>query len=53
MAKRLLLIRHAKSDWGNPSTKDFDRPLNKRGAANAPEMAQRMVKQNIYPENSE
>lgn len=50
MAKRLLLIRHAKSDWGNASIRDFDRPLNKRGHANAPEMAQRMVKQHIYPD---
>lgn len=50
MAKRLLLIRHAKSDWGNPSIRDFDRPLNKRGNAAAPEMAQRMSNQNIYPD---
>lgn len=50
MAKRLLLIRHAKSDWGNPSIRDFDRPLNKRGNVSAPEMAQRMVNQNIYPD---
>ena len=50
MAKRLLLIRHAKSDWENPATKDFDRPLNKRGNANAPEMVKRMVDQNIYPD---
>ncbi|RYG03354.1 MAG: histidine phosphatase family protein [Chitinophagaceae bacterium] len=50
MAKRILLIRHAKSDWGNPSIRDFDRPLNKRGHAAAPEMARRMVRQNIYPE---
>ena len=50
MSKRLILIRHAKSDWGNPSTKDFDRPLNKRGNLNAPEMAQRMVTQNIFPD---
>jgi phosphohistidine phosphatase len=50
MAKRLILIRHAKSDWGNPSVRDFDRPLNKRGSINAPEMAQRMVSQNIYPD---
>jgi phosphohistidine phosphatase len=50
MAKRLLLIRHAKSDWGNPSLRDFDRPLNNRGNSNAPEMAQRIVKQNIYPD---
>lgn len=50
MAKRLILIRHAKSDWGNPSVSDFDRPLNKRGNANAPEMAKRMVSQKIYPD---
>lgn len=50
MAKRLILIRHAKSDWGNANVSDFDRPLNKRGNANAPEMAQRMVSQNIYPD---
>ena len=50
MAKRLILIRHAKSDWGSPSVRDFDRPLNKRGNVNAPEMGKRMVSQNIYPE---
>ncbi|MGF1923157.1 MAG: SixA phosphatase family protein [Bacteroidia bacterium] len=50
MAKRLILIRHAKSDWGNPSIKDFDRPLNKRGHLNAPEMAQRLVSQQIIPD---
>ena len=50
MAKQLLLIRHAKSDWGTPSVRDFDRPLNKRGHAAAPEMAQRMVNQNIHPD---
>jgi phosphohistidine phosphatase len=50
MAKQLLLIRHAKSDWGNADLRDFDRPLNKRGKANAPEMAERLVKQKIVPE---
>ncbi|SFH25333.1 SixA phosphatase family protein [Pedobacter insulae] len=50
MAKRLLLIRHAKSDWADPALKDFDRPLNKRGNANAPEMAQRLVDCKIFPE---
>ena len=29
--KQLILIRHAKSDWGNPGLDDFDRPLNERG----------------------
>ncbi|WP_265530654.1 SixA phosphatase family protein [Sphingomicrobium marinum] len=34
----LLILRHAKSDWGNPSLRDFDRPLNRRGQKAAPEM---------------
>ena len=37
--KNLVLIRHAKSDWGNPLTKDFDRSLNERGLRDAPFMA--------------
>jgi phosphohistidine phosphatase len=44
MAKQLLLVRHGKSDWGNADLKDFDRPLNKRGKENAPEMAERLLK---------
>ncbi|MDN3588900.1 histidine phosphatase family protein [Pedobacter aquatilis] len=43
MAKQLLLVRHGKSDWGNLGLKDFDRPLNKRGKENAPEMAERLI----------
>lgn len=50
MAKELIIIRHAKSDWGNLDLRDFDRPLNKRGRANAPEMAERLVKQAIIPQ---
>jgi phosphohistidine phosphatase len=29
--KTLTLLRHAKSAWDDPVTRDFDRPLNKRG----------------------
>jgi phosphohistidine phosphatase len=29
--KTLHLLRHAKSDWGDASLADHDRPLNKRG----------------------
>lgn len=29
--KRLTLLRHAKSGWDDPATRDFDRPLNPRG----------------------
>ena len=33
--KRLSILRHAKSDWGDPGLADFDRPLNNRGRAAA------------------
>ena len=29
--KRLTLLRHAKSTWDDPVTRDFDRPLNAKG----------------------
>jgi phosphohistidine phosphatase len=45
--KSLLLIRHAKSDWNDPSLDDFDRPLNERGKKDAPLMAQRLVDKKI------
>ena len=40
--KTLLLARHAKSDWGDPSVRDHDRPLNARGLRDAPAMASRL-----------
>lgn len=39
----LVLVRHAKSDWGDPGLPDHERPLNARGTANAPMMARRLV----------
>lgn len=33
--KKLIFIRHAKSDWGNEGLKDIDRPLNERGYIDA------------------
>ncbi|WP_299501946.1 histidine phosphatase family protein [uncultured Roseobacter sp.] len=33
--RRLILMRHAKSDWGHVGLEDHDRPLNKRGKAAA------------------
>lgn len=50
MAKKLLIVRHAKSDWGSITLKDFDRPLNERGQNNAPEMGKRLLKKNILPD---
>ncbi len=40
--KTLLLIRHAKSSWKNPSLSDLQRPLKKRGIDNARDMAGRL-----------
>ena len=36
--KTVLLLRHAKSDWGEASLADFDRPLADRGLKDAPRM---------------
>lgn len=33
--KTLVLVRHAKSDWGNEALKDIDRHLNERGYEDA------------------
>ena len=38
MSKELYLLRHAKSDWDDPSLDDRDRVLNERGRRNAPAM---------------
>jgi phosphohistidine phosphatase len=45
--KSLLLIRHAKSSWDNPTQNDFDRPLNARGLKDAPIMAQRLIDRKV------
>lgn len=41
--KKLYMVRHAKSSWGDFTTPDFDRPLNDRGKKDAPEMAKRLL----------
>lgn len=48
--KTLYLIRHAKSDWSDESLSDFDRPLNKRGAKDAPLMGSHLADQGIRPD---
>ncbi|VGO16021.1 hypothetical protein PDESU_04611 [Pontiella desulfatans] len=48
MPKTLYLVRHAKSDW-NTGKADFDRPLNKRGRRDAPEMGRRLKERNALP----
>jgi len=46
----LCLLRHAKSDWGDASLDDFDRPLAKRGQNAAPRMGAYMAEHGIAPE---
>ncbi len=45
--KSLLLIRHAKSSWGDFTIADFDRPLNDRGKRDAPLVAQKLIDRKI------
>jgi len=48
--KRLTLVRHAKSDWSLAGQADWDRPLNKRGQRDAPEMARRLRSRRLRPD---
>lgn len=48
--KQLLLMRHAKSGWGQPDQTDFDRPLADRGLHDAPMMGEFMRSTNYAPE---
>ena len=48
--KTLYVMRHAKSSWADPLLPDFDRPLNERGKADAPEMGKRLKKKGIRPD---
>jgi phosphohistidine phosphatase len=48
--KTLYVIRHAKSSWDDPTLSDFDRPLNKRGLKDAPEMGKRLHKSPVAPD---
>lgn len=46
----LILVRHAKSDWGDPALSDHDRPLNARGLTDAPIMAARAADAGLSPQ---
>lgn len=48
--KRVLLLRHAKSSWDDPSLDDIERPLNKRGRRAASAMAQHFRDKGLRPE---
>lgn len=46
---RLLLLRHAKSDWSGEETDDLNRPLSQRGRDTAPKMGAYMASQGYEP----
>ena len=49
MPKRLILLRHAKSAWDNPSVADFDRPLSNRGRKAAPLVGAYLGRRGLVP----
>ena len=48
--KNLLLMRHAKSSWDIPGTKDHDRPLNDRGRGSAPLIGALLQSEDLIPD---
>ena len=49
MTLRLILTRHAKSDWTDTGLDDHDRPLNRRGRRSAQAMGAWLAAQAILP----
>ncbi len=49
MTRTLLLVRHAKSDWGDPARPDHQRSLNARGQRDAPRMGAWIAERGFVP----
>ncbi len=49
MTKRLILTRHAKSSWDDPTMADHDRPLNERGRAAAADLGAWLASRGYAP----
>ena len=48
--KRLLVLRHAKSDWGDLSLDDWERPLSPRGLRDAPRVGAMLRTHALVPD---
>lgn len=48
--KTILLLRHAKSDWGDPDLVDYERPLAKRGRKDAPRIGDVLLNFDVVPD---
>jgi len=51
MARELLILRHAKSDWDSPAASDFDRPLSRRGKNDAPRVGAWLYREGLVPDH--
>jgi phosphohistidine phosphatase len=49
--KELIIVRHAKSDWGNEYLKDIDRSLSERGYNDAYFLSQWFTKNKQFPDH--
>ncbi len=50
MSLTLVLMRHAKSAWSDPTLDDFERPLNDRGRKSAPLIAEWLAAKGYLPD---
>ena len=50
--KKLLLLRHGKSSWDDPSLADFDRPLAPRGVKAAKRIGRELAARDWLPEQA-
>ena len=48
--RRLILLRHAKSDWAGPQARDHGRPLAERGREAAPKIGAYMMRHGLVPD---
>jgi phosphohistidine phosphatase len=48
--RRLMLLRHAKSDWSSPGMRDRERPLNARGSGDALTMGVYLARHGLIPD---
>jgi phosphohistidine phosphatase len=50
MTLRLILMRHAKSSWDDPTWEDHERPLNDRGRASSAALGKWLKQKGYLPE---
>lgn len=48
--RRLIILRHGKSEWDGPRLDDFERPLAPRGLRDVPEMGRRLARRGLAPD---